>query len=141
MKKAQFALEFVVLVSFTIIFTAVFLVMIQGNYVRAQQYKQEIQVGQVVRILTNEIDLAQSSPAGYTREFYIPNSIEGVPYKVKSSDGIDLVFDYSGKTYVFYLPSGELENYVFLKTGHNTIQKFCSSPPVVVCSVKLLNPA
>ncbi|MGV8162787.1 MAG: hypothetical protein ACP5N2_05655 [Candidatus Nanoarchaeia archaeon] len=127
MRKGQFALEFVILVSFTILFTAVFLVVIQGNYMRNQQLKQEQQVMQIMRIINSEVDLAQMSPSGYTRTFYIPNSIEGVPYSLKSNDGVDVVFDYYGKTYVFFLNNGTLRNAnIFLKPGYNKIRKDCS---------------
>jgi hypothetical protein len=139
MRKGQFALEFVVLVSFTILVTAIIIVVIQSNYIKSQQIKQEEQVMQVMRILNTEIDLAQSSPSGYTRTFYIPTQIEGVPYKLKSNDDVDVVFDYYGKTYVFFLANGSLKNSdAYLSTGYNKIHKSCTYQNSV-CTVELLN--
>ncbi|MFA6073677.1 MAG: hypothetical protein WC758_06180 [Candidatus Woesearchaeota archaeon] len=138
MKKGQFALEFVILVSFTILFTAVFLVLIQGSFARSESLKQEERVFQVMRIISTEVDLARSSPSGYTRTFYIPTSIDDIGYSVNSSDGIDVVFDYAGKTYVFFLSNGSLDDSaVSLKTGYNKIYKDCSLQNTI-CSVKLL---
>ncbi|MGV8169313.1 MAG: hypothetical protein ACP5N3_04625 [Candidatus Nanoarchaeia archaeon] len=140
MKKGQFALEFVVLVSFTILFASFLLVIVQSNYIESQRQKSEQQVIQLMRVIDTEVTLAQSSPSGYTRVFYLPSSIEGVPYSVRgSADGVDIVFDYSGATYVFFLSNGSLTDAKFLRTGYNTIYKDCSYQ-YSECYVRLINP-
>jgi hypothetical protein len=133
MKKGQFALEFVILISFTIFFTAIFLTVIQKSYADAQIIKQEEQVNQIMRIIYNEVSLAESSPSGYTREFYIPTNINGANYNLYSTDGVDVVFDYGGLTYVFFLANSTLDpdhcgaGNCLLKPGYNTVRKECPS--------------
>jgi hypothetical protein len=83
-----------------------------------------------MRIITNEVDLAETSPAGYTRTFYIPADINGASYKLRLVDGMDVVFEYGEKTYVFFLDS-ELDKQhcdsigCLLKPGFNTVRKDC----------------
>jgi hypothetical protein len=103
MKKGQFALEFVILVSFTIFFTAIFLVVIQKSYAQSQFIKEEEEIGQIMRIISTEVALADTAPVGYERRFYLPTEIYGEIYNVSSTDGWDVVFRYKGNTYVYFL--------------------------------------
>ena len=143
MRKGQFAMEFVILLSFMIFFTAIFLVVIQKSYVQSQVIKKEQQVNEIMRIIYTEVSLAESSPSGYTRTFYIPTSINGADYDVWSTDGVDVVFDYGGTIYVFFLPNSTLDPDhcsapigCQLKPGYNTVQKVC--PSYTVCKLNLL---
>ncbi len=128
MRKGQFAFEFVVLVSFVIIFTSIFLVIIENDYAKSQQLKHDDQINKVMRIINTEVDLAEASPGGYQRTFYLPTAIDGTVYNVSSSDNIDVIFDYNQKTYVYFLPNTTLENAKggVLKPGSNTIYKNCT---------------
>jgi hypothetical protein len=143
MRKGQFALEFVILVSFALFFTAMFLVVIQKSFTEARQEKNEEQINQIMRIIDTEIMLAESSPAGYTRKFYLPTNIDGKYYELFSTDGVDIVFKYEDTTYVFYLVNTSLGeddcinlHQCRLQTGYNVIQKEC--PPSAKCRLNLL---
>jgi len=130
MKKGQFALEFVILVSFTLLFSVVLLIVIQKNYAEAQTIQEEEQVNQIMRILSSEVNLAELSPSGYERTFYIPNLIDGQDYNISSYDDVAVLFNFNNKDYVFFF-SGNSSLWgacSCVKPGYNTIKKDCSIP-------------
>jgi hypothetical protein len=137
-------------VSFAIFFTAVFLVIMQKNYTEAKQITDENQVAQLMRLISSEISLAETSPNGYMRTFYVPTTINGEYYNVSSTDGVDVVFRYNGRIYVYYLANTSLDeahcatvdaegnSNCLLSTGFNTIKKTCQPPPNRHCTLDLL---
>lgn len=130
MKKGQFALEFVILVSFTLLFSAVMLVVINKNYAESQNIQEEAQINQVMRIISSEVTLAELSPHGYVRTFYIPLLIDGQEYNVSSYDDVGLLFNFNNENYVFFF-SGNSSLWgacSCIKPGYNTIKKDCSVP-------------
>jgi hypothetical protein len=140
MKKGQFALEFVILISFTLLFSAVILVVIQKSYIDAQRMQHEEQIEQIVRIISAEVNMAELSPPGYMRNFTIPRLINGWEYQLNSSDDVDIVFHYNGRDYVYFFPNATLKGACScLRTGINIIKKEC--PGNNVCIIKLMNPS
>lgn len=138
MKKGQFALEFVILISFTLLFSAVILVVIQKSYIDAQQKQYEEQIEHVMRVLSAEITMAQLSPPGYLRNFTIPSLINGKEYEMNSTDDVDIVFFYGEKQYIYFLPNITLIGACScLKPGLNAITKVC--PGNTKCVIKLVN--
>lgn len=90
MRRAQTAVEFLVLVGFMLfVFTAFFLVIQERSAsFKQQQYYSEISF--VSDLLVQEVRLAQLVRSGYRREFSMPSNAVGDEYVVTLVDGVEL---------------------------------------------------
>lgn len=102
-KRSQSAIEFVILVAFLLFsFTILFLV-IQGNMYDKIKERQIFAVKNVAITVQDEINLAFQSSEGYSREFKIPEKINGDNYDIILTDGLVYVNTTNGK-YAIALP-------------------------------------
>ena len=102
-KRSQSAIEFVIFVAFLLFsFTILFLV-IQGNMYDKIKERQIFAVKNVAITVQDEINLAFQSSEGYSREFKIPEKINGDNYDIVLTDGLVYVNTTDGK-YAIALP-------------------------------------
>lgn len=137
-KRGQSAFEFVMLLGFALLFVLVVFYFLQNALLDLQQSKNREEMKQVVNILTTEISLAEASPTQYTRTFDLPLSIRGNTYDIKSPDGREIVVNYMGEQYVYFITGQPLMNYTNLGPGENSIRKRCINQEE--CLIELYTP-
>lgn len=126
-KKGQYAIEFIIVIAFSLLFLAVFLVYFQSELRDTALDRDRASAQQVYNLVLNEITMAEQSPAIYERTFYLPTSVQGIPYEANIYDGQDLVIDLNDNQFVYFLPRRIDEGYENFGVGQNTIVKTCPS--------------
>lgn len=121
-RKAQSAMEFVVVLAFSLVVLAALLVIFQNRLSTMEENREKIVVDQMFNLVMSEIDLAIMSPPVYTRTFYLPRTLDGYPYTIEIIEDIDVVIDYRGVTHVRFL-TGSTGVIGSFKVGKNTIVK------------------
>jgi uncharacterized protein (UPF0333 family) len=89
-KKGQGALEFLILIGIVIFFFTLFFVLISQSMGDNQKEKRNLAIEEIAISVQDEINLASKSSDGYSREFKIPNDIDGKNYNITIVD--DLVY-------------------------------------------------
>jgi hypothetical protein len=82
-RKAQSAIEFLILVGAVLFFAIVFFSMIQMNISDRVREQRDVLVKEVAFIVQDEISLAHGSIDGYSRNFTLPSRISGAAYEVE----------------------------------------------------------
>lgn len=111
MRRAQTAIEFLVLVGFMLfIFTAFFLV-IQERTASAKRQQYYTELSSIGDLLVQEVRLAQQVRNGYRREITLPSTVAGVQYNITLNDSAELTirkktdeWSYSDEEYLVFLP-------------------------------------
>lgn len=127
MKKGQYAIEFIIVIAFSLMFLAIFLIYFQGELRTTSLDRDRASAQQVYNLVLNEITMAEQSPARYERTFYVPTSIQGVPYSVDLIEGQDLVITLNNNQFVYFLPRPVDDGYENFGVGDNTLVKTCPS--------------
>jgi len=87
-KKAQSAVELMIVMGFLILFFIVFIGVIQTKIQEKSDEKKTILIKDIVKTVQEEIDLAVQSSDGYRREFKIPEKILNNDYDISNFEGI-----------------------------------------------------
>ncbi len=118
-KIAQSSIELIVLTLVILTFFISFIVIVQDNIQKKVRESTDIKVKQAAANIENEILLASSSLDGYSREFIIPQTINGLNYTILIDDNTLYLNTTQGQTaYV------NLKNYTgTLQKGKNIIKK------------------
>jgi len=87
-KKAQAAVELIIIMGFLVFFFIIFIGIIQDRMQEKSQEKKTIVIKDIVRTVQEEIDLAVKSSNGYRREFKIPEKIINNDYEISIFEGI-----------------------------------------------------
>ena len=87
-KKAQSAVELMILLGFVIFFFIVFVGVIQGRTSDKTYEKKDIIIKDVVKTVQEEITLASQSTDGYYRNFKIPEKIINDEYDITIVNGL-----------------------------------------------------
>jgi hypothetical protein len=87
-KKAQTAIELIIIIGFLIFFFVIFIGVIQGKIQEKSEEKKTIIIKDIVKTVQEEIDLAIKSTDGYKREFRIPEQIINDDYEISIFEGI-----------------------------------------------------
>lgn len=124
-KKGQYAIEFIIVISFSLLFLAVFLVYFQTELQDTALDRDRESAQEVYNLVLNEMTMAEQSPAIYERTFYLPTSIQGLSYEANIYDGQDLVINLNNNQFVYFLPRPIDEGYSNFGVGENTIVKTC----------------
>lgn len=120
MKKGQTTMEFVILMTFMmIVFTSIFLV-IQTKTISINNQVAERQALQLSNLVKNEVLMADSVLSGYVREFWIPDFLNGVTYKIEIADESELLINLQEKSFVAFLTTNVSGQVV---KGYNLIMK------------------
>lgn len=93
-KKAQFAIEFTVLIAFMFLIFLSFISIVASKVLEAKEIERQEIAKDLAILAKNEIDLAKSSTDGYSRTFKVPSKIKGNKYKINIIDNRELVVKY-----------------------------------------------
>jgi hypothetical protein len=118
MKKAQSALEFILVLSFVLFFFILFYAAIQESMGDKIKAKNDLALKNSALAVKNEIDLAYSASDGYRREFIILSKLGNVDYSINITSGFVYV---KTSTSAMALPVANVEGDLIL--GTNIIQK------------------
>ena len=81
-KKAQSAIEFMILVGAVILFFISFLFVIQGNLTDKFREEYNVAIYDIASIVQDELNLARNSADGYLREFVLPERVISLEYSI-----------------------------------------------------------
>ncbi len=81
-KKAQSAIEFVVILAGVMLFFGVFLASVELNRSDKTEQTRVAMLNDIALTIKDEINLAVSSTDGYSRQFIVPTNVMGVPINV-----------------------------------------------------------
>lgn len=119
-KKAQVAMEFVIIIGAVFFFVSIFFLVIQENLRDETEEKENILTKEVALIVQDEISLALEAADGYTRNFEIPERIGNREYEINITS--DLVFiKTTDNKYALAIPVAEVTGNINIP--NNTIQK------------------
>lgn len=102
--KAQFAIEFIVLIAFMFLIFLGFIAVITTKILEAKENERQGIAEDIATLVKNEIELAKSTTDGYTKNFNLPSKIGGNTYNVEIIANRELVVNYLDKEYVSFLP-------------------------------------
>lgn len=103
-KKAQFAIEFVILITFMFIIFLGFFAVIGYKTSEVEESEKQQKAENIAALAENEIKLAKSSNDGYQRTFKLRKKIDGNNYNMTIIDNRELVVDYLDHQHVLFLP-------------------------------------
>jgi hypothetical protein len=86
-KKAQSAIEFMILVGFLLVAFVIFLSIVSENLRDKANERQNLQIKEIALGVKVEVDLAAESSDGYVRSFSIPIKIYGADYDISVNEG------------------------------------------------------
>jgi len=118
--KAQFAIEFVVLMAFMFLIFLGFISVITSKIIEAKENERLGIAEDIATLANNEIELAKSASNGYSRNFNLPSKIKGNSYNIEIIDDRELVVIYLDKEYVLFLQENIQGN---INPGINAIRK------------------
>ena len=118
--KAQFAIEFIVLIAFMFLVFVGFIAVITSTIIEAKENERQKIAEDIATLARNEINLAKSASNGYSRTFNLPRKIKGIGYDIEIIENRELVVTYIDKEYVSFLPEKVEGN---INPGENTIMK------------------
>ncbi len=117
-KKAQGAIEFLIIFGAVFFFFVIFLEVISENIEQKNEEKEDLIAQNIVLSVRDEIALASKSSDGYYREFTLPPTIIGKNYDVKLvNNSVYVSAEGIGVSYKIVSVNGEI------KKGLNTIKK------------------
>lgn len=119
-KKAQGAIELIIIIGFLIFFFIIFIGIIQSGMQEKSDEKKTIIIKDIIKTVQEEINLAVESTDGYQREFKIPEKIINDDYEINIFEGIV----YLNSTDQKYAIAGNIKNVTgTIQKGTNTITK------------------
>ncbi len=119
-KKAQFGIEFVILITFMLIVFLGFFGIITYKLADLEEEGKQQAAANIALLVDNEVKLAKSSNNGYERVFEIPSKIEGSDYNISIIGNREVVVAYPGYEHILFLPPGVEGN---VSSGLNNITK------------------
>ena len=87
-RRAQAAIEFLIVLGAVLFFMSIFILAIQKNHQDKIYLQQNIQVKEIALTVQNEINLALESSEGYSRQFNIPEKAGSLDYDIIIDSGI-----------------------------------------------------
>ena len=119
-KKAQIAMEFIMVMGAVMFFMTIFFMMVQ-NSTEEKMYKREyLMVEEIALTVQNEINLASSSVDGYSRNFSIPNKAGNLDYEINTTSGVVYIRTTNNK-HALTFPIQKINGDINI--SDNTIQK------------------
>ncbi len=85
-KRAQTAIEFIVIFSAVLFFFIAFFAVVQSDVEEKNLEKKRILAQSIGTDVRDEISLAVGSSEGYYREFYVPQNIIGYEYEINITE-------------------------------------------------------
>lgn len=119
-KKAQTAIEFMVLVGVLLFFFTIFFLVIQESSADKMREQQDNLVRETALAIQDEIALASKSSEGYSREFKVPDKIGNQDYSVSLIEDRIYIKTHDNKSAIA-LPIQKITGSIV--KGENTIKK------------------
>ena len=119
-KRAQTAVEFIILISFVLLVFTMFFLLIQSNLSDNKKYMSTREVKELALTVQEEINLASDSVDGYYREFKIPLVAGNEDYDINLTEGFVYIRTKSGRNSIA-LPVRVVEGNIL--KGDNFIKK------------------
>lgn len=119
-KRAQFTLEFIVLIAFMFTVFLVAMGVITSKILDAREAERQQVAESIATLARSEIELAASVSDGYRREFRLPKLIDGNTYDIEVLGNREIVVNYIDKEYVAFL---KVNVYGPIGPGLNVISK------------------
>ena len=101
--KAQFSIEFAVLIAFMFLIFVAFIGVITSKVVESKENERLKIAEDIAALAKNEMELAKSASDGYSRNFDLPARIEGDSYSIEVIANRELVVNYIDKEHVSFL--------------------------------------
>ena len=120
MKKAQSAVEFIILMGVMSMMFVVFVSIIQGNITDEVKDNRDTVVKEIALTVQNEISLAIGAPDGYLREFTLPPNILGLDYEITLT-GTNVFIRTTDSKHAIALPTQNVTDPI--NPGANIIRK------------------
>jgi len=121
-KKSQSSVEFIILITFMMVVFTLVAVFVQKRIVDVHDEKTRDSVDQLKNIVFNELEIAESMPVNYSREFYLPPYLVGSDYTIDVDKGVELIINFRGEAYVYFFPI-DMNLLSNLNVGINIITK------------------
>jgi uncharacterized protein (UPF0333 family) len=96
-KRAQIAMEFMIIMGAVLFFVTVFFSVVQDNTANKMYQRENTIVKEIAITIQNEIDLATRSIDGYSRNFKIPRKAGNLDYEVNVTSGAIYIKTLNGK--------------------------------------------
>lgn len=119
-KKAQFAMEFILLIGFMLMISVGFFAIVNYKMVEEEEKGKQQAVENIASLIDNEVKLAKSVNDGYKKTFNLPKKIDGNDYGVRIIGNRELIVNTSVYEYILFLPENVIGN---VSTGLNEIKK------------------
>jgi len=103
-KRAQFAIEFAVLIAFMFLMFVGFIAVISNKLGEAKEIEKERIAEDIADLAINEIEFAKTVTNGYSRTFQLPRNIGGESYSIEILNNREIVVSYLDKEFVGFLP-------------------------------------
>ncbi len=87
-RKAQSAIEFVILVGFILFVFVAFFMTVQQSMSGKLRERREISIKEVALTVRDELNLAFEASEGYYREFELPEKLGSLEYEVSITEGL-----------------------------------------------------
>ena len=84
--KSQTGVEFLIMTGVVLLFFTIFFLAIQSNQEGKNKEKENLLVRNLALTMQDEISLASGATNGYSREFYVPETIMGMVYEISLID-------------------------------------------------------
>ena len=130
--NAQFAIEFIVLISFMFLIFLGFIAIITSTILYSKDSERQGIAEDIATMVRNEIELAKSVSDGYTRTFSIPTRIQGNSYAIEIIDNRELVVNYVDKEFVSFLPE-KICGDIFITNNEIDKEKDLANEKGVIC--------
>lgn len=122
-RKAQIAIEFLLLTSFALFFFFIILIVLSNISSDNQKHRIQTSIEDLGTSVKNEIITASEMENGYNRNLYLPSKIEGQEYNITLNNE-------SNKSSYLIIRSGLIEQYFdipkisgTIASGNNIISK------------------
>jgi len=144
-RKAQSTIEFTVLMSFMILMFSVFFVLVGQKLVDLRSDRNYEIAKTIQSIVSNEFQLAKNVEIGYTRQFRLPGSVEGMNYQISIINNTELSISVGGKSVFMRIPQNVTGNIskglnIITKNYENiTINGFISNLSTLTCNCGIVD--
>ena len=119
-RESQSAMEFIVLASFMLLVILGFLAVTSSKMLESREEGHKKTAEDIANFAYREIEIAKSLNDGYTRNFAMPEIVNGINYSITVIDDRELIVNYLDYEYIKFLPSNVTGN---ITKGFNKVSK------------------
>src|SRR3989338_5884705 len=120
MKRAQSAMEFLIIIGAMLFVFVSLLAVFQQNIAMKARENRDLEIKDLALTIQKEINLAASSTSGYSRTFTIPGTLSGLDYTISTAEETLYIITTDNR-HSIALPIPEVSG--SLIDGENTITK------------------